>query len=107
MTDGAITRVLVDGTLLPLGLAFAAGVLLGLVFYLGLWATLSRLGRVRHPALLVLASLLLRMTAAAAGLAVLARWGAWPAVLAALAGMLLVRLALLRRLGPPGPEATR
>lgn len=92
---------------LQLGLAGAVGCLMGWLYFRGLWETLQRLPRQRHPALWMLGSLLLRMAIVLAGFALLARWGSWPAVLAALAGMLLVRLALQRRLGAARPEATR
>lgn len=82
-------------------LGFAAGVPLGAAYFLGLWATVRQLGRSRHPALWMLASLLLRMAMLLAGFGFLARFGGWQAVLAGLAGVLAVRVYLQRRLAPP------
>jgi F1F0 ATPase subunit 2 len=90
--------------LLAMAIGVVAGTALGLVFFGGLWLTVSRLGRMRHPALWMLGSLLVRMTVALAGLAALARMDGWRAVLAALAAMLLARAVLQRRLGPAAPE---
>lgn len=86
--------------------AFAVGVLLGAAYFLGLWATIQHLGRSRHPALWMLASLLLRMAVLLAGFGFLARFGGWQAVLAGLAGVLAVRVYLQRRLAPPPQRAT-
>ncbi|MDX1607019.1 MAG: ATP synthase subunit I [Candidatus Competibacterales bacterium] len=85
-------------------LAPAAGALLGLMFYGGLWWTVRRLADSRQPALLLAASLLLRGALAAAGLYLVAA-GDWRRLLAALAGLLLVRVALTRAL--PTPLAPR
>ena len=88
--------------------AFAAGMLLGVAYFLGLWATIRHLGRSRHPALWMLASLLLRMAVLLAGFGLLARFGGWQAVLAGLAGVLGVRFYLQGRLAaPPHDDAQR
>ena len=87
----------IDPTML--GLMFLAGLLLGAGFYLGLWATVRRLPTARHPALLTLGSLVLRL-----GLLLAALY--WLTALqpermaAAVAGVILARLLLQRRLGP-------
>ena len=82
-------------------LFFVAGCALGGLFFGGLWWTVNRLGRVKYPSLLVLASFFLRTAAVLAVLFLLLRGGGdWPAAAAALAGFLLVRLALVFLIRP-------
>ncbi|MGM0517243.1 MAG: ATP synthase subunit I [Pseudomonadota bacterium] len=76
-------------------LAALAGVMLGLVFFVGLWWTVQRGLSTRHPALLFLASLVLRMTVAIGGFWWVAG-GQWDRLLACLVGFLLVRLVMTR-----------
>lgn len=83
-----------------LALAASIGCLLGWVQFRGLWETLRRLPSSRFSAFWLLASFWLRMAIVLAGFALLARQGGWPAVLAALGGMLAVRSYLVRRLQP-------
>ena len=91
-------------TLLTISAAAAAGALLGLLFFQGLWITIRNLQSVRHPAVLMLGSLLLRFAVVLGGFYLLARYGGWPHLLAAAAGLTLVRVLLLRRKPPPGLE---
>ena len=91
-------------SLLTIAASAAAGALLGLLFFQGLWITLSNLQEVRHPAILLLVSLLLRFAIVLGGFYLLARYGGWPHLLAAAAGLTLVRILLLRRKPPPGLE---
>jgi F1F0 ATPase subunit 2 len=81
----------------------AAGVLLGLLFFEGLWITIRNLQSVRHPAVLMLGSMLLRFAIVLGGFYLLARYGGWTHLLAAAAGLTLVRILLLRR-KPKGLE---
>jgi F1F0 ATPase subunit 2 len=48
-------------------LRFAFGILLGILFYGGLWLTVRHLATARHPFALTLGSLLLRMAVTLAG----------------------------------------
>lgn len=89
-------------SLLTISAAAAAGALLGLLFFQGLWITIRNLQAVRHPAALMLGSLLLRFAVVLGGFYLLARYGDWPHLLAAAAGLTLVRILLLRRKPPPG-----
>jgi F1F0 ATPase subunit 2 len=81
----------------PVTLLFAvlAGVMLGLVFFVGLWWTVRRGLSTRHPAGLFLVSLVLRMTVAIGGFWWVAG-GQWDRLLACLVGFLLVRLVMTR-----------
>lgn len=85
---------------IELALAAIVGGLLGWVQFRGLWETLRRLPSQRFSGFWLVASFWLRMAVVLAGLAFLARQGGWPAVLAALTGMLLVRSYLVRQLRP-------
>ncbi|RRQ21008.1 ATP synthase subunit I [Thiohalobacter thiocyanaticus] len=84
--------------LLQLIFAFAAGILLGLVFFWGLWLTIAGLPRAPRPGLRLLGSLLLRLGLVLAGFYFIARNGDWQPVLAAALGFTLPRLLLVRRL---------
>lgn len=82
-------------------LSFVAGCALGGLFFGGLWWTVNRLNRVKYPSLLILASFFLRTATVLAVLFLFLRGGGgWPAAAAALAGFLLVRLALVFLIRP-------
>ena len=82
-----------------LAIAGAGGLLIGAVYFGGLWITIGRLPSARVPALLALGSFLLRSLLAAASFVWLAQ-GSWVRLLVCLAGFLVARLALARRWGP-------
>jgi F1F0 ATPase subunit 2 len=85
-------------TPVTLAAALLAGVLLGVAFYGGLWATVRHLPAARHPAAWLFASLALRFGLVLAGFLALARLGGWAHVLAAVPGFLLPRMYLAHRL---------
>lgn len=88
----------IDALLLALTVAFVFGAALGLLYFLGLWATVRRLPTLRWAPLWLLASLVLRLALLLGGL----YWigGAdWRRFMAALLGIVLVRLWVTRRLG--------
>ena len=79
-------------TFLP---AFIIGLILGAIFFIGLWWTVRRIASDRHPAMLVLVSFLLRTTVVLLGL----YWSlepddphAWQTVLVTVAGFSIARL---------------
>lgn len=84
--------------ILILTLTFAAGAALGAFFYGGLWWTLGRLQR-RNAHLLVFASFIIRTGLTVAGIWFVTE-GRWERVIAVMAGFLLVRFILTRKLGP-------
>ena len=84
---------------LSLTLAFLAGLALGLVYFGGLWLTVQRLPTARRPGLLAALSLILRLGFVLGGF-YLVMGGRWERLLACLAGFLLMRALLVRRLGP-------
>jgi F1F0 ATPase subunit 2 len=76
---------------LALALAFSAGVLLGGIFFGGLWWTVRRGVSSEQPAFWFFGSLLLRMSAALAGF-YFASGGHWERLLLCLAGFVIARL---------------
>jgi F1F0 ATPase subunit 2 len=84
-------------------LSFLAGSLLGAFFFGGLWWTVQRLPESRSPALLALASFVIR-TAAVLGVFYLIISGfsetAWPRLAAALVGFILLRVITVSRVRP-------
>jgi F1F0 ATPase subunit 2 len=94
----------IEQLLRPL-LPFGWGMLLGIMFYGGLWLSLSHLPRLKRPALWLAASLLVRMALVVVGLYAIAA-GQWQRLLVCLAGFLLMRTLLVRFLAkPPGLSA--
>jgi len=77
----------------------AIGAALGLFFFGGLWWTLKRLPVSRKPQFVMAASFLVRSALTVAGF-----WavmdGRWERLLAALAGFLVMRMVVMRRLPP-------
>ncbi len=85
---------------LTLALAGMAGLLLGAIFFGGLWWTV-RLGVAsRRPALLFLGSLLLRTVVVVAGFYLVGD-GHWQRLLACLSGFVIARIIVTRLAGPP------
>jgi F1F0 ATPase subunit 2 len=85
--------------------ALIGGLALGWAFFYGLHRTVQALPQARHPARLLILSLLLRL--ALLGLAfwlLVAVGGQWPELLAAFVGIMLMRLILIRQLGETGPR---
>ena len=78
----------------------AAGAVLGLLYFSGLWYTVRRLGRARNPALLVLGSYVGRLAVCLPCFFLAARGGQWGRLLVFTAAFLVVRLVLILRLGP-------
>ncbi|GAA0851246.1 hypothetical protein GCM10009113_34580 [Marinobacter szutsaonensis] len=86
------------GVILGYGASFAFGCLLGSVFLWGLWQTVRRLPTANHPALLMLASLLVRFGITLAGFLLLARVAGWEHLLVAVIGFTLPRLLMKHRI---------
>jgi F1F0 ATPase subunit 2 len=85
--------------ILSLLLAVLAGLALGLWYFGGLWLTVQRLPSARHPGVLSLMSLIIRLGLTLA-VFYLVMAGRWERLLACLVGFLLMRTVLVRRLGP-------
>ena len=81
-------------------LAGGAGVLLGAVFFGGLWWTVGKGVSSRQPALWFFGSLLLRTSIALAGFYVVSG-GHWERLLACLLGFVIARFIVTRLTRPP------
>jgi F1F0 ATPase subunit 2 len=82
------------GEILPLALALVAGVLLGAVFFGGLWWTVRKACASECPALWFFSSLLLRMGIALAGFYFISG-GHWRRLALSLVGFILARLVVI------------
>jgi F1F0 ATPase subunit 2 len=80
---------------LSLVLALVAGVLLGAIFFGGLWFTVRKGVSSKRPALWFLGSLLLRASIALVGFYFIAR-GHWERLLVCLLGFVIARLIVTR-----------
>ena len=76
--------------------SFVGGVLLGLLFYGGLWWTVRRLAHAQQPALLMLGSFWLRTGVVVAGFYLLMN-GSWQRLLLAGIGFWFGRQLVIRR----------
>ena len=85
---------------LMLALAVTAGLLLGVIFFGGLWWTVSKGVAVKRPATWFLGSLLLRTGVVIAGFHAVSD-GHWQRLLACLLGFAVARLIVTRFAGPP------
>ena len=78
-----------------LGLALAAGLSLGAIFFGGLWWTVRKGVSSKHPALWFCGSLLLRMSLVLIGFYFVGR-GDWLRMVASLLGFIIARFCVLR-----------
>jgi F1F0 ATPase subunit 2 len=97
MTDAALW--------LQLAASFAAGGLLGWLYFRGLRLTLDRIPGSAHPGTLLLLSFLVRAAAAVALFALIARFAHGHGLAAALLGFIGVRTAIVRRAKRDAPPA--
>jgi F1F0 ATPase subunit 2 len=81
--------------------ALAAGMVLGALFFGGLWWTVRRGLTAKSPALWFGLSALVRVAITVSGLYYIARSG-WPGLLACLCGLLIARVAVTRLIRPAG-----
>lgn len=84
--------------ILTLTTAFAAGVILGLLFLLALWRSLQTLASQPHPGLRMAAGMALRIVLTAMALFIILQLGDWRHLLASVAGFTLVRWLMPRRI---------
>jgi F1F0 ATPase subunit 2 len=85
---------------LTLMLAWVVGVLLGTIFFGGLWWTIRNGVSSKQPALWFFGSLLLRMSIALAGFYFVSG-GHWERLVACLIGFFMARSIVKRLIGPP------
>ena len=77
---------------------FTVGLVVGLVFFGGLWLTVRCLVRSRHPGLLMLLSVCVRGTAVVAAAGFVVRYGV-AGLVSFLVGVIVVRTALMHKWG--------
>jgi len=80
--------------------ALAAGVVIGAIFFGGLWWTVRKGVSSRFPVLWFFGSLLLRTSMAVAGF-YLVSGGRWERLLVCLSGFVMARFIVTRLAGPP------
>jgi len=85
---------------LTLALALMAGVLLGAMFFGGLWWTVQKGVSSKQPAIWFFGSLLLRMSIVLAGFYFVSG-GHWDRLLMCLFGCVIARFIVTRLIGPP------
>jgi F1F0 ATPase subunit 2 len=77
---------------------FAAGTALGFTYFLGLWITIRHIGLFKRPRLLSFATTLVRLGIPIFIFILLAQTERWDWILSCLAGFMLVRVLMVRRL---------
>jgi F1F0 ATPase subunit 2 len=88
-------------------IAFLAGILIGILYFGGLYLTVNHMNRTRHPALLMMGSFILRMAVLLFGFYLLRNGGVYQMFIALFAVILVkfVMVARVRRtIGKPGHE---
>lgn len=78
---------------------FAVGLLLGFVFFGGLWLTVRQLGTTKRPGLLFAVSFVARTAVVLAGIYWIGA-GQWQRMAASLVGLIVMRTIVTRRWGP-------
>jgi len=82
-------------------LIFFIGLILGLLYFTGLWLTIKNIHKSRSPVLLSLGSFVLRTAAIFLVLIFVARQGSFINILILLIGFIVGRFILTRRFGQP------
>jgi len=83
-----------------LAVALFWGAVLSGIYFGALWLTLRRLTHSRRPAVLLMMSLLVRLTLVLTGFYLILDGAHWDRLLAALFGFITVRTLLMRKLRP-------
>jgi F1F0 ATPase subunit 2 len=86
---------------LPLALAFVAGIVLGAFYFYGLWLTVRKLPSARRPVVMSLSSFFGRLAVVLVGFYFVTA-SQWERLVVCLVGFLVVRMVLVRVLGPQG-----
>ncbi len=76
-------------------MAFAGGILLGVIFFAGLWFTVKKVTFSKTPALLILGSFILRMVITLIGFYFISM-GDWKNLLGCLIGFIIARFVVIR-----------
>lgn len=87
-------------------LEFFIGIILGILFFGGLYLTVGKLNEVKNPSLLVIFSFIIRMAILLGGLFYLSKKG-YQAILLALVGIVLVKFIMIFMVNKPSEKATK
>lgn len=87
-------------------LEFFIGIILGILFFGGLYLTVGKLNEVKNPSLLVIFSFIIRMAILLGGLFYLSKKG-YQAILLALLGIVLVKFIMIFIVNKPSEKATK
>lgn len=87
--------------LVNLGASLLAGIALGSAYFLALWWTVQKLTAEGRAGAWIAASIVVRLMLVLGSFVLVVFWGGWQALVAALAGFVIARMVLVRRL--PGP----
>lgn len=85
-------------------LAFVAGCIAGLAYYAGLWWTVRKATQVRHPAMLLTLSFLVRVTLLML-VFVLVMEDQWIRLVFCLLGFVVSRMVAVKKFGEPATQA--
>ncbi len=86
-------------------IAFIVGILVGSLFFGGLYLTVKKLTSLKYPALFMILSLIVRLVILAGGIYLIMDGGI-KNVLSAMAGIILVRFVMIAKLGKALPDET-
>ena len=86
-------------------IAFIVGILVGSLFFGGLYLTVKKLTSLKYPALFMILSLIVRLVILAGGIYLIMDGGI-KNVLSAMAGIILVRFVMIAKLGKALPNET-
>ena len=78
---------------------FLAGIVLGFIYFGGLWLTVNRLQQFRNPGLVFAASFVVRTAVVITGIYFITA-GQWQRIAAIMLGFIIMRTALAHRWGP-------
>jgi F1F0 ATPase subunit 2 len=87
-------------------LEFIIGIILGILFFGGLYLTVGKLNEVKNPSFLVIFSFIIRMVILLGGLFYLSKKG-YQAILLALMGIVLVKFIMIFMVNKPSEKATK
>lgn len=83
--------------------ALITGVFLGIFYFGFLWWSVNRISRTRHPIILTIGGYVIRLAIAILVFYLILRIGDWRALLICLAGFIITRIILVKRLGNQSP----
>jgi len=84
--------------MLSLFLMFAVGMILGGLYFSGLWFTVQRIQLEKHPAVWIIASMVLRMVLLLIAFYFVLSYGSWVHLLAVLGGFIVLRMISTRKM---------